>query len=201
METDRRQTSCWCRTNGEGVGLLMSHVRKVKGFLHCSTTGVYQPNGVVRFASDFGLAGEATGVSPGSSSSKVGPDGQRQLRQTARVGRVEVRVVRAHKVGLILDWVENLDGESMLWAGGGITDEAGHAPTRRIGGGLAAITLRGLNRGSSSRPAALELNVGGVNLFVCSAEPRDGSVRPGYFLYHGAPDEETRRRIREAVGI
>jgi nucleoside-diphosphate-sugar epimerase len=31
--------------NAEAVGLLMSHCRKAKGFLHCSTTGVYYPKG------------------------------------------------------------------------------------------------------------------------------------------------------------
>jgi UDP-glucuronate 4-epimerase len=33
------------RNNAEGTGLLMSHCRAAKGFLACSTTGVYQANG------------------------------------------------------------------------------------------------------------------------------------------------------------
>ena len=33
------------RANGESTGLLMSHCRKSKAFLHCSTTGVYQADG------------------------------------------------------------------------------------------------------------------------------------------------------------
>jgi UDP-glucuronate 4-epimerase len=33
------------RTNAESVGLLMAHCRKAKGFLHCSTTGVYHFKG------------------------------------------------------------------------------------------------------------------------------------------------------------
>lgn len=33
------------RDNGEAAGLLMSHCRKAKAFLHCSTTGVYEANG------------------------------------------------------------------------------------------------------------------------------------------------------------
>ena len=33
------------RGNGEAAGLLMSHCRRAKAFLHCSTTGVYQPAG------------------------------------------------------------------------------------------------------------------------------------------------------------
>ena len=33
------------RCNGESTGFLMSHCRNVRAFLHCSTTGVYQPKG------------------------------------------------------------------------------------------------------------------------------------------------------------
>ncbi|MFQ5474164.1 MAG: NAD-dependent epimerase/dehydratase family protein, partial [Dehalococcoidia bacterium] len=33
------------RCNGESTGLLMNHCRGAKAFLHCSTTGVYQPKG------------------------------------------------------------------------------------------------------------------------------------------------------------
>lgn len=33
------------RGNAEAVGLLMSHCRKAKAFLHCSTTGVYEDQG------------------------------------------------------------------------------------------------------------------------------------------------------------
>lgn len=33
------------RANGESTGLLMSHCRDAKAFLHCSTTGVYEPKG------------------------------------------------------------------------------------------------------------------------------------------------------------
>ena len=32
-------------TNAEGIALLMGHCRRAKAFLHCSSTGVYQPNG------------------------------------------------------------------------------------------------------------------------------------------------------------
>jgi UDP-glucuronate 4-epimerase len=44
------------RANAEGVGLLMSHCRKAKAFLHCSTTGVYQSVGheMITETSDLG---------------------------------------------------------------------------------------------------------------------------------------------------
>ncbi|MHA7838073.1 MAG: NAD-dependent epimerase/dehydratase family protein [bacterium] len=43
------------RSNGEGVGLLMSHCRDAKGFLHCSTSGVYQPDDHTRFVEESPL--------------------------------------------------------------------------------------------------------------------------------------------------
>lgn len=38
--------------NAEGAGLLMGHCRKASAFLHCSTTGVYQPDGHRAFKED-----------------------------------------------------------------------------------------------------------------------------------------------------
>ena len=38
--------------NAEGAGLLMAHCRSARAFLHCSTTGVYQPDGHHAFAED-----------------------------------------------------------------------------------------------------------------------------------------------------
>ncbi len=59
------------RTNGEGVGLLMSHVRKAKGFLHCSTTGVYQPNGHTPFTEESPLGDNHRVMMPTYSISKI----------------------------------------------------------------------------------------------------------------------------------
>ncbi|HEV2368841.1 MAG TPA: NAD(P)-dependent oxidoreductase [Acidimicrobiales bacterium] len=36
--------------NAEGIGLLMAHCRKARAILHCSSTGVYQPDGHHAFA-------------------------------------------------------------------------------------------------------------------------------------------------------
>jgi UDP-glucuronate 4-epimerase len=41
--------------NAEGVGLLMARCRNAKAFLHCSSTGVYQPDGHRHFAEDDAL--------------------------------------------------------------------------------------------------------------------------------------------------
>src|SRR5690606_23822191 len=57
--------------NGEGVGLLMSHCRAAKGFLHCSTTGVYQPNGHTPFTEESPLGDNHRVMMPTYSISKI----------------------------------------------------------------------------------------------------------------------------------
>lgn len=59
------------KANGEGVGLLMSHLRKAKGFLHCSTTGVYQPNGHTPFTEESPLGDNHRVMMPTYSISKI----------------------------------------------------------------------------------------------------------------------------------
>lgn len=59
------------RANGEAVGLLMSHCRKALGFLHCSTTGVYQPDGHTRFVEESPLGDNHRVMMPTYSISKI----------------------------------------------------------------------------------------------------------------------------------
>ena len=40
-----RSRQSFFRANAEGVGRLMAHCRHARAFLHCSTTGVYEPAG------------------------------------------------------------------------------------------------------------------------------------------------------------
>lgn len=59
------------RSNAEGVGLLMSHCRQAKGFLHCSTTGVYQPDDHTRFVEESPLGDNHRVMMPTYSISKI----------------------------------------------------------------------------------------------------------------------------------
>src|SRR3990172_6546678 len=52
------------RANGEATGLLMSHCRRAKAFLHCSTTGVYQPDGQRVFRETDPLGGNHRATLP-----------------------------------------------------------------------------------------------------------------------------------------
>lgn len=59
------------RANGEGVGLLMSHCRRAKGFLACSTTGVYQPDDHNPFTEESPLGDNHRVMMPSYSISKI----------------------------------------------------------------------------------------------------------------------------------
>jgi len=62
------------RANGEGVGLLMSHCRRAKGFLACSTTGVYEADGHNPFNEESPLGDNHRVMAPTYSLSKIGAE-------------------------------------------------------------------------------------------------------------------------------
>ena len=57
--------------NAESVGLLMRHCRSAKAFLHCSSTGVYAPNGRQPLAEDAALGDNHRSLMPTYSISKI----------------------------------------------------------------------------------------------------------------------------------
>jgi UDP-glucuronate 4-epimerase len=59
------------RANGEGLGLLMSHCRSAKGFLHCSSTGVYEADGHTVFVEESPLGDNHRVMMPTYSLSKI----------------------------------------------------------------------------------------------------------------------------------
>jgi nucleoside-diphosphate-sugar epimerase len=59
------------RANGEATGLLMSHCRRARAFLHCSTTGVYQPDGHRVFRESDALGDNHRVIMPTYSLAKI----------------------------------------------------------------------------------------------------------------------------------
>jgi UDP-glucuronate 4-epimerase len=59
------------RSNGEGLGLLMSHCRDAKGFLHCSSTGVYEADDHAVFVEESALGDNHRVMMPTYSISKI----------------------------------------------------------------------------------------------------------------------------------
>jgi UDP-glucuronate 4-epimerase len=81
--------------NGESVGLLMHHCRKAKAFLHCSTTGVYAPNGHQPLAEDSPLGDNHRVLMPTYSIAKIAAEvmaryGARQWGIPTTIARLNV---------------------------------------------------------------------------------------------------------------
>jgi hypothetical protein len=171
-------------------------------------TAVDHPPGTVRrttefvsFESEFGPKAIAHGVSRTNRSRGRNADGQAECREVWSVQRLEVMAGNESEPAFILDWLENLDSYGH-WMGEMIRTKSRTPQTRTIGSGETAVTLssRGFGKDSSSH-AALELEIGGVRLFLCSELHMPERTHPGYILYCGAPDEELRKRIRNILGF
>jgi nucleoside-diphosphate-sugar epimerase len=59
------------RSNAEAAGLLLSHCRRARAFLHCSTTGVYEADGHHVFREDSPLGDNHRVMSPTYSIAKI----------------------------------------------------------------------------------------------------------------------------------
>lgn len=155
----------------------------------------------VRFESDWGLSAIATGVSHRRQTRIRNADGLRECREVWDVHRLEIKAQSPEAPAFIIDWLENVDRNGH-WMGEMIRTQSRSSQTRTIGSGTTAVVLqgRGTDKDDGSH-AALELEIGGVRLFLCSELHMEERTRPGYVLYCGAPDSETRKRIRNVVGF
>ena len=66
-----RRFSTALRANAETLGLVMAHFRDARAFLHCSSTGVYAPNGVHPMREEDPLGDNHGAVMPTYSISKI----------------------------------------------------------------------------------------------------------------------------------
>jgi nucleoside-diphosphate-sugar epimerase len=81
------------RANAEATGLLMSHCRRARAFLHCSTTGVYQPAGHRVFRESDPLGDNHRSIMPTYSIAKIATEAVartlcRELRLPTTIARL-----------------------------------------------------------------------------------------------------------------
>jgi UDP-glucuronate 4-epimerase len=67
------------RANAESLGLIMQHFRSAKAFLHCSSTGVYAPNGSHRMRETDPLGDNHRAMLPTYSISKIAAESVARL--------------------------------------------------------------------------------------------------------------------------
>jgi UDP-glucuronate 4-epimerase len=80
------------RGNAEAAGLLMQHCRTAKAFLHCSSTGVYEPAGAHALSEDDPLGDNHRVIMPTYSISKIAAEAV--VRTSARMLGVPTTIAR-----------------------------------------------------------------------------------------------------------
>jgi nucleoside-diphosphate-sugar epimerase len=98
-----RDFSSALSSNAENLGLLMAHYKDVKAFLHCSSTGVYQPNGNHPMKEEDPLG-----------------DNHRPLLDTYSISKIAAEVVarlsaRLHGIPTIIPRLNVPYGEAVAW--------------------------------------------------------------------------------------
>lgn len=157
----------------------------------------------VEFAGRSGATAVARGVTPLGNTHTRNGEGVKETRERARVRSLTAWLKPGAEPAHTVDWLENVDQDGQVWSGTLIEDEDEATKTRIIGGGADAIRLSSNRGGVSVRHAALEMNIGGVPLHLCTAgaEVIGKHRHPGYIIYRGSPDDATREKIRDVLAF
>lgn len=100
----------------------------------------------------------------------------------------------------IMDWVENLSG-NFLWPH---LDQITETPVkeRRLSVGEDEVIIRSENPSTSSSASCARLVIGDLIVIIgTSRAKRDNIKNPGFILYLGDPDEETRMKVRSCLSF
>lgn len=124
-----------------------------------------------------------------------------ELREKARVFGVEADFQKAKEAHYTIDWLENI-GRHYCWPDLVKTDHRTDF-TRAYERDAECLVLTDRGGHRTSGRSALRLAIGGHELFLTSNPPLEGTeqVTPGYILYSGTPDEQTRRKIRTVLSF
>jgi len=120
-----------------------------------------------------------------------------ELKDTSKVQRVKAELSRAQPATQTIDWLENARNDFYLWPDM-VKDQTVTTKTRAFGRTAEALRLTSNDERSSSGRRALNLNVGGVELYLVAGTREDTR---GYIFYVGTPDDDTRRKIRTVLSF
>ncbi len=128
--------------------------------------------------------------------------GDSELNEEAQIHEISAVVQGDGEARYTIDWVENLPTRPFHWPGS-IDTKTEILTTRKIGIGDDVITLFSKQIEQSGANHAVKIAVGGVDIYLCALERKDGSElkKPGCILYAGTPDDPFRKKVRTAVSF
>jgi hypothetical protein len=104
-----------------------------------------------------------------------------------------------------IEWIENFPADSFTWPSG-ISDRAMSTESRVIGRGADAITLEKVDKltAGGGDNHCVSLKVSNIELYLSSATlglEKKQLINPGFILYKGTPDQDTRNKIRNCISF
>jgi hypothetical protein len=179
---------------------------------HCDedakSTAIEHPAGTVRMNTDAieltsigDVKARAVGVQPLRVLTSINYEtGARGLREESRIFQyIEGTMPVDAEIAYTIDWLENVQGRDFVWPDT-IKNTKEITETRTIGhdGG---ITLSSVDEDRSFGQGCVGFSVAGIKLYLCTSwrdKPAEGS-KPGCIVYTGAPNEDTKLKIRTAL--
>ena len=166
-------------------------------------TGLHNNASTVQLQSIFGTSVTLVGVQPLSVHTFTNRETRREeLREEASVHRLSSILDPATNADYTIDWLENVFNDYYLWPDL-IVDNEETIKTRTFGRGEGALVITNTSTTGSHGRRGIDLSIGGINIKLCSSKyaKQDGQLKPGFILYSGRPDEDTRRKIRTVLSF
>ncbi|EKG37166.1 hypothetical protein Pav013_3552 [Pseudomonas syringae pv. avellanae str. ISPaVe013] len=157
----------------------------------------------VEFSSPGGDTARAFGVDIRNTRSHTNHQhGTHETVQTCSVHYFESATSQSGNVAYVFDWVANIDQRYYIWPDG-IRDSVQEVSTRTFGYGADPVILTATSTTDGGSRNCVELNVGGIRVILGSTELEAEimTIKPGYIIYLGHIDEETRKRIRDSLSF
>jgi hypothetical protein len=126
---------------------------------------------------------------------------QEFLKEEARVHRIDVLINADEKPAYIIDWLDNVPS-LFVWPDTIKTSQS-TVKTRNIAFDAGGITLTSSETREGFGKHAVKFTVGGVDTILCQLDRQEASdrLKPGCIIYRGMPDEEFRKRVRNALSF
>jgi hypothetical protein len=168
------------------------------------------PSGTVRITTECaslenigGVKVRLTGVLPYRVRTSTNyRNGQDEHVEEAKIHALEAVVRSGIEARYTIDWLENLPISPFVWPDF-VETKVETGTTRKFGLGDDGITLLSTDSGQSSSRTAAKIAVAGTELYICALRRRDYDdfVKPGCIIYAGNPDDEFRKKVRNAISF
>ncbi len=157
----------------------------------------------VKFESPGGGTARAVGVDIRRTNSRTSyRHGTHETTQTCSLHYFESTTPQTDSVAYVFDWVANIDQRHYIWPDG-VKDSVQEVSIRTLGYGSKPIIFKATSTSDAGSRNCVDLDIGGFRVVLGCAQlgAERMSVKPGYIMYLGHPDDATRKRIRDSLSF